>query len=509
MSVKCILHGQQDDTKFDKAGGAISGRVNFDELRVNENFTLGSTNPKGLNGRTMALYGFSGLVDSNGLYSDAQNGLAIISPDHKDVALAIETKDQNFKTGTMVINSNIDMQECSISNVKDPTDDADAATKKYVDEHTPSAMIYEGLPTKPDTPIADGEEIPYTWEEINKITLAGKAQEYFSLGSTKLVNLSTSVLGANAATMMIIGFNQDGENTTTFQTKGVLPNSTVFDSSNAQWIDSIARTQCQNFYNYCDAKDYIKIVSKGTCPDQVPDKNGTAVYNDETVWLPSETEMGLDDYSSLIKSNSTTFNSECTKGYNEAYSYYTSNNARVKYVMKANGSVGTSTAVYWERSRFYDDSIGVCYVGSDGSANGRYYYYGLNYAPAFVIGNGFSSEGIFQDGKDITSNVKELIGGGGALYTATIGTTWSESPTTGIKYQEVAISGIKSTDDAQIDHVFTGSDTSDDYKTFVEAENQYLTYITNGYAETIDGAVKFVIFGDAPTVEIPIAVKVV
>ena len=274
-------------------------------------------------------------------------------------------------------------------------------------------MQYEsGLPRKPSTPIADGQEIPYTWEEINAITVAGKAQEYFSLGATKLVNLSTVVLGANAATMMVIGFNQDGENTTTFQTKGTLPTITDFGSG-AVWIGSTARTQCQNFYNACEAKSFIKTVSKGTCPDQVSGKNGTATYNDETVWIPSETEMGLDTFSSLIKSNSTTSNSECTKGYNAGYSYYTSNATRIKYQMNANGALTTTTKEYWERSRSSYASNAACNVKDDGAAIQSYYGSNLvGLAPAFVIGTGTSSgkiAQITQDGVDITDNVKELI----------------------------------------------------------------------------------------------------
>ena len=93
-------------------------------------------------------------------------------------------------------------------------------------------------------------------------------------------------------------------------------------------------------------------------------------------------------------------------------------------------------------------------------------------------------------------------------YTATIGTTWTEDEDTGVKTQNVAISGVLASHTATIDHVYTGSGTSEDYAAFVEAENQYLTYITNGYAETYTGGVKITIFGDAPTVEIPIIVEV-
>ena len=97
---------------------------------------------------------------------------------------------------------------------------------------------------------------------------------------------------------------------------------------------------------------------------------------------------------------------------------------------------------------------------------------------------------------------------GSTTYTATIGTTWVEDENTGVKTQSVAIAGVTAQSTAMVDHVYTGSGTSDDYAAFVEAENQYLTCITNGYAETYDGGIKFTIFGDANTVAIPIVAEV-
>lgn len=93
-------------------------------------------------------------------------------------------------------------------------------------------------------------------------------------------------------------------------------------------------------------------------------------------------------------------------------------------------------------------------------------------------------------------------------YTASIGTSWTEDSDTGVKTQSVAIPGVLASHTAKVDHAYTGSGTSDDYAAFVEAENQYLTYITNGFAETYNGGVKFTIFGEAPTVSIPIVVEV-
>ncbi len=111
-----------------------------------------------------------------------------------------------------------------------------------------------------------------------------------------------------------------------------------------------------------------------------------------------------------------------------------------------------------------------------------------------------------EDGKVPENQLPEISAV--KTFTATIGTTWTENEDTGVKSQNVSIPGVLAKHTAKVDHAYTGSGTSDDYASFVEAENQYLTYITNGYAETYDGGITFYIFGDAPTVSIPIVVEV-
>lgn len=110
------------------------------------------------------------------------------------------------------------------------------------------------------------------------------------------------------------------------------------------------------------------------------------------------------------------------------------------------------------------------------------------------------------DGKVPASQLPEISSV--KTYTATIGTTWTENEDTGVKTQTVAIPGVLASHTAKVDHAYTGTTTSPDYEGFVEAENQYLTCITNGYAETYNGGIKFTIFGDANTVVIPIVAEV-
>lgn len=97
----------------------------------------------------------------------------------------------------------------------------------------------------------------------------------------------------------------------------------------------------------------------------------------------------------------------------------------------------------------------------------------------------------------------------GEVYTAAIGTTWALDENTGVRSQSVSIPGVLARHTAKIDHAYNGNGTVSGYANFVEAENQYLNYITNGYAETYDGGITFYIFGEANTVGIPIVVEVV
>ena len=203
------------------------------------------------------------------------------------------------------------------------------------------------------------------------------------LGTTKSVTLSSAVLGTTTHLIRVIGVDQDANNTVTFQTKNCLSQYTAF-GSNAVWIGSTVRSLCQNYYNAFPGKAAIKTVSKGTCPSTDGSRNGTPTYNNETVFLLSEREFGLDSYSPLSTANSTTSRAECTNGKNFAYSYYTSNATRVMYL----GDTSTSSYGYpWERSRRYNISNRVCVVSTSGNATDGSYGDSFGLAPAFVIGN--------------------------------------------------------------------------------------------------------------------------
>lgn len=219
------------------------------------------------------------------------------------------------------------------------------------------------------------------------------AERKACVGKTKKMSLSTAVLEANAFTMRCIAADEDGEGTLTFDSAYLAPDTTKFGSS-AVWVNSALRnTYCANIYNYCSAKSAIKTVKKGTCSNySSSSRNGTVTYNNETVFVLSERELGLNANAPISAANSTTTNAECTQGYNAAYSYFKDNASRKKPLGDANGDATTNT-YNWDyptRSRHCTSANSkkvLTIVNQTGvESNTTYSSNVLKLAPAFVIG---------------------------------------------------------------------------------------------------------------------------
>ena len=113
---------------------------------------------------------------------------------------------------------------------------------------------------------------------------------------------------------------------------------------------------------------------------------------------------------------------------------------------------------------------------------------------------------LMSDGSTVETAVNNSIR---KKFTGTIGTTWTEDADTGVKSQTVSISGITASMDLGVlDVINTHDKTSDGHAAFVEENNQFLEFITNGFAETVAGGITFYIYGDANTVNIPFGFEV-
>lgn len=219
------------------------------------------------------------------------------------------------------------------------------------------------------------------------------------LGQTKKVSLSTRVLGADAATMQVVGWNCDGEHTLTFQSKYILPTGIAINpgsvgADGVYYEGSKAETECKNFAEYCSASKAIKEVTleqfKGDSSVAPGRNNPVDSYIVAKVFLPSMAQMGLPGTASSGSSASNEYTVANTE--KKAWQLYVDSTSREKHKGTADGEdrPGTSGVGlwYWTRSRYYSTSDGVCYVHDSGTAGNLDYDYtgGTGLAPVFVIG---------------------------------------------------------------------------------------------------------------------------
>ena len=113
-----------------------------------------------------------------------------------------------------------------------------------------------------------------------------------------------------------------------------------------------------------------------------------------------------------------------------------------------------------------------------------------------------------EDGKVLPEQLPEIDSASLATYTAMIGTVWEEDEETGAKYQIVSVPEMTADSTAKVDTVNTHTRNTEGYALYVEEQNQFLEFITNGDAETVNGGIKFYIYGEPNTVEIPIVIEV-
>ena len=243
-----------------------------------------------------------------------------------------------------------------------------------------------------------------SWEDIGRISDAGLASSYFSVGDRKAVALSGTVGSLSLSGTYycyIIGIDhnssKEGTNRIHFQfgytaasggvhiafidsTYGSSSSSACFhmNSSNTNsggWSSSYARgTLCPAFKSAMpsDLQAVLKTTTKYS--DNTGGGSNTASYvtaTSEEVFLLAEFEVFV----------TRSYANSAEKNYQAQYAWYSAGNSKVRYRHSSTGS----TARWWLRSVNADSSAGFCRVGTSGSAtfNGAIISYG--FAPAFCV----------------------------------------------------------------------------------------------------------------------------
>ena len=243
-----------------------------------------------------------------------------------------------------------------------------------------------------------------SWEDIGRISDAGLASSYFSVGDRKAVALSGTVGSLSLSGTYycyIIGIDhnssKEGTNRIHFQfgytaasggvhiafidsTYGSSSSSACFhmNSSNTNsggWSSSYARgTLCPAFKSAMpsDLQAVLKTTTKYS--DNTGGGSNTASYvtaTSEEVFLLAEFEVfGTKSYANSAEKN-----------YQAQYAWYSAGNSKVRYRHSSTGS----TAYWWLRSVFADYSAYFCIVNTSGGANYGNAFYSRGFAPAFCV----------------------------------------------------------------------------------------------------------------------------
>ena len=189
-----------------------------------------------------------------------------------------------------------------------------------------------------------------TWEQIQAISNAGKAADYFNVGDTKNITLA-----GVSYPVQIIGFNHDtktagGTAGITFQLVDCLNTTYQMNSSNTNvggWKSSAMHSHMSEFLGQLDEdlQSVIKPVNKLV---SIGNNTSTIETVSDKLFLLSEVEI----FGSTTRSFA---------GEGSQYDWYKAGNTKVK---KVNGSEN----YWWERSPVNNDTDAFCSVNVNGGA---------------------------------------------------------------------------------------------------------------------------------------------
>lgn len=204
-------------------------------------------------------------------------------------------------------------------------------------------------------PPAGGGLADYSWDEINRIGALGRATEYFSIGETKQVVLTTGEI----ITLVLVGFNSDAlasDPTTyapySFHMQNCMNTKQQMELTNTNvngWNGCRMRTTVLPEILLTLPAELQSVIKTVVKKSSAGNQSSNIVQTNDKLWLASEIEI----FGTLTYSKS---------GEGSQYPYYATSGNRVKMVSNA-------AAFWWERSPYATDATYFCHVNASGTAS--------------------------------------------------------------------------------------------------------------------------------------------
>lgn len=203
-------------------------------------------------------------------------------------------------------------------------------------------------------PPAGGNLEDYTWDEINRIGELGRHEEYFSIGETKTVALTTG----EVITLILVGFNSDAlasDPTTyapySFHMQNCMNTRQQMELTNTNdngWNGCRMRTTVLPEILLTLPAELQSVIKTVVKKSSAGNQSSNIVQTNDKLWLASEIEI----FGTLTNSKS---------GEGSQYPYYATSGNRVKMVSNA-------AAPWWERSPHATNATHFCDVTASGTA---------------------------------------------------------------------------------------------------------------------------------------------
>lgn len=217
-----------------------------------------------------------------------------------------------------------------------------------------------------------------SWADVQLIAKCGRADDQFTVGQTRTIDLSS--MNAGTATVTLVNISSDGKKITCMITKygGTTPTHYMnsSDTNNGSWSSSAMRTWLNgsDFYGKLPT-DLKAVIASTTVTTGTYNGNASGGANQTTtdkLFLPSGTEI-FGGTGGSNGSYCTTTEASATK----QFQYFAT-------VATTTTSRNLNNGRWWLRSPLYNNDTYFCFV-INGSANYHYASYSCGVFPAFCI----------------------------------------------------------------------------------------------------------------------------
>jgi hypothetical protein len=231
----------------------------------------------------------------------------------------------------------------------------------------------------------------YTWDEVQLICQNGLANEYFTVGETRVVELGALPSASNSTkaqnmTLAIGDIAKDGSTMTILVTgySSLTPKHIINETATTigGWAATSMRAWLNGEYYNALPDDLQKVITLHSSTYSETYNASTVSTCEDKVWLLSAKEVFGGSTASQAGDSSTNRENLAAFNVETQLAYFANGGSKLRYESEA----GSTSCWWWLRSSHYQYDNNFVYVSEYGKSGGNYSSFTDNVFPAFDIG---------------------------------------------------------------------------------------------------------------------------